>query len=259
MNNNTEYDLKETSMSSNEKKFRELQALFDQINIAKLSQTERDLQAAQSKLDELTMSEQDSKVHSSATTVHDAPSLKTNTTALVLYDKNADSTNSELTAAVNALVCSDSVDEPKTLQAKLSALGDLLDCHCRITDVLYLLYEYKQYPEEFLDQLHIINLYLMTEDEHSEPILRSINKYSARQFRVFKNGLSQTYDIKKCFGHSVLGWQDRHGNWFALDFLFMPIYDVGHGMPLVNHLTLVVHNDPCPVIVVPVVSHPSRY
>ena len=147
------------------------------------------------------------------------------------------------------------------LQEILKSYQALKDCHRRIGEVLRIIRSCRLFSEEFLDRIHIIKLYLMTNKQRaSSDILNEINAYPARTFRVFTNGISSVYELEKFFGHSVLGWQDRRtGEWFILDFLFMPISDVGYGMPLIHYLTLVVHNDDCPVIVVPVVRHPSMF
>ena len=145
-----------------------------------------------------------------------------------------------------------------TIQNTLNSIRDLDDSHRRIKDILYIIKEL--YSDEFLDQLFVITLYLMTNSEQEEEILCNINDYRPRSFRIFKDGINQPYTIKDYFGHSVLGWKNHKEDWFILDFLFMPISDVGHGMPLTNYIHLVIHNDNnYPVVIVPVIRNPYKF
>ncbi|NBV29339.1 hypothetical protein EBS02_10075, partial [bacterium] len=175
----------------------------------------------------------------------------------------AASTEAVISASTEAVISAstEEVTKSPTLQDCINGYQELKDCHRRIEDILLLIRSYRLFSEEFLNRIHIIKLYLMSNEQHaSSDILHEINAYPARTFRVFRNGISSVYELEEFFGHSVLGWQDHQtGEWFILDFLFMPISDVGYGMPLIHYLNLVVHNDARPVIIVPVVRHPSTF
>lgn len=95
----------------------------------------------------------------------------------------------------------------------------------------------------------------MSNAENAEGTLKEINDYSEKTFRIYSQGIKNSFETHEYFGHSVLAWWCAPTNtWYVIDALLMPIAEIGFGTPLVNYLYLIVHhNKPEPIVVVPVV------
>jgi hypothetical protein len=139
-------------------------------------------------------------------------------------------------------------------QTMLTKLRLKHDCHRIMDNVKYAIKGL--YPPAFLDSIFRIKFFFITDAESSIGVLKEINAYCLRKFRIYSQGIGKPFETHKYFGHSVLAWWCAPiDKWYVIDALLMPIAEIGFGVQLEHYLYLIVHhNEPEPVLVVPVIT-----